>query len=157
MLVLGSKTADARIFLYQKTIVPSITYNLEMWTKLRKSDLEKLERIQSKALKQMFNLPQGTPYWGILAETGIWPLQSVVEYHRLMFVQKVVNDGDSLSAEIITDHDGMAAETWTSETKRIGRKYNLDMSLQKIKTIKKSEWKRKVKDGIKNDIAAQWQ
>ena len=48
-----------------------MTFNLEMWTKLRKSDLECLERIQSKALKQMFNLPQGTPYWGILAETGI--------------------------------------------------------------------------------------
>ena len=86
----------------------------------------------------MFDLPQGTPYWGMLAETGIWPLQSAVEYHRLMFYQKALTDVDSLSAKIIEDQDEMAAETWTSETKRIGRKYNLDMTIQNIKRKKKS-------------------
>ena len=124
---------------------------------MRRSDLERLERIQSKALKRMFDLPQGTPYWGMLAETGIWPLQSAVEYHRLMFYQKALTDVDSLSAKIIEDQDEMAAETWTSETKRIGRKYNLDMTIQNIKRKKKSEWKRQVKEGIRNDIESQWQ
>ena len=61
-----------------------------------------------------------------------------------MFIQKALTDSDSLSAKIIKDHDGMAAETWTSETKRIGRNYHLDMTIGKIKDQKKSEWKRKV-------------
>ena len=154
---LGCKTTDARIFLYQKTVVLSITYNLEMWTKLRICDQERIERVQSKAIKQMFNLPQGTPYWGLLAETGIRPIQSIIEYHRMMFFHKVLNGGDSLSADIIRSHDELATETWTSETKKIGKKYNLDMTIQKIKNIKKSEWKRQVKDKIKCNIEEQWQ
>ena len=74
-----------------------------------------------------------------------------------MFYQKALTDGDSLSAKIIEDHDEIAAETWTSETKRIGRKYILDMTLQNIKRKKKSEWKRQVKEGIRKDIESQWQ
>ena len=70
----------------------------------------------------MFYLLQGTRYWGMLVETGIWPLQSVVKYHSLMSYQKALIDGD------------------------IGRTYNLDMILQNIK--KKSEWKRQAKEGI---------
>ena len=91
---LGRYSADSKLLMYEKTVVPSVTFNLEMWTKLREKDWERLEKVQARALKLIYCLPQGTPYWGILEETGVWPLRAVVEYHRLMFLQNVINSDD---------------------------------------------------------------
>ena len=48
---LGICASEARILIYEKCIVPSITFNLEMWTKIKEKGWERIERIQSKALK----------------------------------------------------------------------------------------------------------
>ena len=95
---LGQCATEAKL-IYEKTVVPSISYNLEMWTKMREKDWERLERVQAKVLKRMLGLPKATPYWGILAETGIWPIKAIVQYHRLMFYQDVMTSEETRLAK----------------------------------------------------------
>lgn len=45
-------------------------------------DIEELEKVQGKALKKIFKLPDSTPYYGILLETGMCPMYERVLYKR---------------------------------------------------------------------------
>ena len=99
---LGKFSTQARITLYERTIVPVMTFNLEVWTKLRKKDWERLEKIQAMNLKKMLSLPSSTPYWGLLAELGIWPIQDRINYHRLMLFENILNsDEERLAKKVI--------------------------------------------------------
>ena len=75
---IGKLSTEAQLLMYEKTVTPSLVFNLEVWTKISEEEWIKIERIQAKALKKILNLPNGTPYWGLLKETGIWPLQMKV-------------------------------------------------------------------------------
>ena len=60
-----------KLYLYEHVGLNTIFYNMVLWNELRKKDYEKLESIQSKALKKIFGLSPAAPYWGILIETGL--------------------------------------------------------------------------------------
>jgi len=71
---IGELSTDARLLIYEKTAVPTILYNLEVWTQINQRTMERIERIQAKIIKRILELPESTPYWGLLKETGIWPI-----------------------------------------------------------------------------------
>ena len=52
---------------------------MEMASNMRKeeSESERLEKMQGRALTRICGLPASTPYWGILAELGVYPLEFV--------------------------------------------------------------------------------
>ena len=61
----GKVEIEAKKLVYKAQIIPAVFYNLEAWTNLRKSDWERIERIQAKIIKGLFfGLPKNTPYWG---------------------------------------------------------------------------------------------
>ena len=78
----GKVSTEAMILMYERTILPAVLYNLEVWTKWRKSDWEELERIQATTLKSMLHLPKTTPYWGILNELGMWTMKARLIYKK---------------------------------------------------------------------------
>ena len=71
---LGRMSTEGRLIICERTVVPAMTYNLETWTKIWRKEWEQLEKIQGKILKRLLELPETTPTWGILKETGIWPI-----------------------------------------------------------------------------------
>ena len=44
----GCLSTSIQLMLYDKTILPTITYNLETWNNWRKKDWKKLEQLQAK-------------------------------------------------------------------------------------------------------------
>ena len=80
----GEMSTEILLFLYEKTIVPAVIYNLEVWTNWRKSDWDNLERVQAEALKNLLRLPKSTPNWGLIKELGIWPLKERIIYKKFM-------------------------------------------------------------------------
>lgn len=90
-----------------------------MWTKLRQKDWDRLERIQAKILKRILEIPSSTPYWGILTETGIWPIRAVVDYHRMIFFQNAMTSDERLAKQIIKGQREVDGENWTKETKNM--------------------------------------
>ena len=83
----GKLSSSIQLLMYERTILPAITYNLESWSYWRKSDWESIERIQADALRSMFRLPSSTPYWGLIGETGLWSVRACVDYKTFMLLQ----------------------------------------------------------------------
>ena len=62
---------DARVQkLYEKIIIPTLTYNLEI-ARINEWEYEEIERMQAKCLGSIYRVLRSTPYWRILNETGI--------------------------------------------------------------------------------------
>ena len=92
----GEMSTEITIFMYEKTIVPGILYNLMKW---RKKDWQKLERIQGEALKILLKMPTSTPYWGLLGELGMWTMEGRIQYKQMMLLQNVLTSKDDRLAK----------------------------------------------------------
>ena len=90
---IGELSTDARLLIYEKTAVPTILYNLEVWTQINQRTMERIERIQAKIIKRILELPESTPYWGLIKETGVWPMEQRIKYQRLMLYENMVKSG----------------------------------------------------------------
>ena len=63
---------------------------MEAW-KLSKAEIQKLQKMQGKALKRIFSLPITTPYTGLIIETGVWPAEQRINYSSLMLYHNIIN------------------------------------------------------------------
>ena len=151
----GQMSTSVQLLLYEKTVIPSLTYNLEGITYWRKGDWALLERIQGKLLKYLLKMPESTPYWGLLNELGIWPLQDVINYKKFMLYQNIItSEEDRLCKKVIkTQKEYNMEGSWYMELEKTSQGYNI--GLKEAETKKKSEWKKTVKRKIKDSIIRQ--
>lgn len=47
-------------------------------------------------LNRLLELPESTPIWGILKETGIWLIKEQVVYQRMMFLRDLLISKDEI-------------------------------------------------------------
>jgi hypothetical protein len=119
----GPMSTAVQLFLYEKVIVNSITHNLAGVTYWRKSDIESLEKVQGKLLKLLLKLPDSTPYWGLLNELGLWPLEDVINYKKLMLLQNLMASNDSRTTKKLIAYQkkyGIEA-SWYVSVDKIGK------------------------------------
>ncbi len=69
----------------------TLTYGMEMWTNFTKQDINQMESIHKSLLTGIFEVEGSTPYWGLIAETGIWPLMQTISYKKFMLLHKIIN------------------------------------------------------------------
>ena len=60
-------------------MVPTVFASIESWGVIKENEMKKLEGIQYKMLKGVLEQKATTPCWGIIAETGIWPVKNRIE------------------------------------------------------------------------------
>ena len=60
--------------LYEKVVLPTITHTMESTTNMTNLEIQEMELIQGKMLREIFNVPPSTPYWGLPIELGMMPL-----------------------------------------------------------------------------------
>jgi hypothetical protein len=53
----GTYEIEGKKLVYESQIAPCIFYNIEVWTNLRKADIEKLKSIQGQILRRVYGLP----------------------------------------------------------------------------------------------------
>ena len=144
----GYLSTQIQLMLYENTVLPALLHNLENWSDWRKKDIEHLERIQATCLKQIFNMPTSTPYWGMLVELGMWDMESRLVYSKMMILHNFKNTNkDRLATEVINQQEKFnIEESWYGRLKKISEEYSIDLS--KATEMSKSEWKKMVKDMI---------
>ena len=149
---LGKMSTAARLLIYERTGVPTMTFNMETWTKIESSEMERLEKVQGKVLKHLLQLPTTTPTWGVLKETGIWTIQMQITYQRLMLYQNLItSDEERLGRRLIeAQEEEEWDEGWMGETKKIARK--IGIRLEEAKDMKKSKWKKELKTKIREEL-----
>ena len=148
----GRMSTEVQLLMYERTVLPAMIYNLEVWTNWRKSDWEQLERIQNDALKEILQLPKGTAGWGLRKELGLWPLKERIVYKKLMMYQQMMNaTTERLCTKVVKEQKRMKYEKcWYSELEEDAKTYGVD--LEQVEEKKKSEWKKMVKERINGEV-----
>ena len=144
----GQLAIQVRLFLYITVAIPTVFTNIETWSRVSNKEMEQLERIQKDMLTSLLELPPGTPYRGILAETGIWPIEQLFEYRRITKLKNILDsENKRLLKEIIEDQiQDTFRGCWTEQTKEICKKYGL--SIEHIRETPAQ----KLKNDLKKDI-----
>jgi hypothetical protein len=147
---IGKMEFQGKLFVYEHLIIHSLFYNVEAWSNLRKSDKDMLEVLQGRVLKGIFGLPRSTPYWGILYELNLLPVNLLILYRKLMVYHMLVNSDDSRVAKrVILEQEEMEQDRcWYAELKDDARGIEIDLCRKLVEKVSKSRWKRKVKKAI---------
>ena len=61
------RDVQIKLKLFNTILYPKIFFNCETWTNIRKTDLQKLNKIELDGVKRILSLPISTPGMGILA------------------------------------------------------------------------------------------
>ena len=139
---------QVRVQIFQSTVIPTIYHDIEAWSKISQKDIEKLDKIQKTVLTSTLELPSSTPYLGILSELGVWPIEQLVDYKRIMLLNQILNSKDSRFLKEIIEEQIRDTFTgcWYEQTKEICDKYNI--GLQLIKGLSKTKLKNIMKSRI---------
>ena len=124
--------------------MPSVLYNVEAYPVLKKEESKELEKIQHSILTQLLELPDSTPYVGILMETGMWKMEERVNYRKLMLYHRIVNSDDGRTIKKILEHQKRYDRegTWYHDVKRLCIMYGIKGD---VSNTLKSQWKRRLK------------
>ena len=83
-------------------MLPTITYNMESTTNMTNKEMEDMEMIQGKMLRKIYNVPPSTPYWVLLIELGMKPIEYIIHSKRKMLYHNIINTKTKrLSKDII--------------------------------------------------------
>ena len=109
-LAIGAKrqvrTEEIRVKLklFELCLMPVILHELAAWGKILKREIEEIERMQSKALKQLLQVPISTSTAGVLMETGIWPPKEYLHYSTMMLYHSTINsDEEHIAKNIVKE------------------------------------------------------
>ena len=121
-----------------------MTHNMELATNMSRREYQELEKVQSKALKLLYSMPQSTPYWGMLSELGLKPLEYEVHYKRLMLFHNIQNSSDKRIAKQVIEQQRKykIPNCFYEEIMNSARKLEIEPD---VTNMKKSEWKKRVK------------
>ena len=78
---------EIQIELFDKTIKPILLYSCELWGM---GNLDIIERVQLKFLKQILHLKKSTPSFMVYGELGIFPLTIEIKTRIITFWSKLV-------------------------------------------------------------------
>ena len=88
---------DVMIDMFDKMIVPILTYGCEVWGF---TDADIANRLQLKFLKIIFRLRRSTPSYMVYGETGVYPIDVTIKNRIINFWMKLVSNenGSKLSS-----------------------------------------------------------
>ena len=125
---------------------------MELTTNMSSREYKELEKLQSKAIQMLYGMPQSTPYWGMLFELGLNPLEYEVHYKRLMLYHNLENSSDKRVAKQVVRQQNKyhMASCFYSEILKNTEK--IEFKLLDARQVKKSTWKQQVKKKVKQKV-----
>ena len=96
-----AESIRVQLELYDKCAYPAISYGIHACCRLKKNEINELEKIQRTLLRRIFNLPQSIPYAGVLIETKMRPMENRINYATLMYYHSAMNSEKRLVKETV--------------------------------------------------------
>ena len=148
----GKLALEVRQKIYETVVVPTLYANVETWSEISDKEAKELENMQLRILRGMFELPMCTPYWGIIAESGVWPIRKKIEYKKIMLFQNIIqSDEKRLAIEIIEDQlRSPYGKCWANSIREICEKY--EIKIEEIREWSKRTLKKEIKERINKQI-----
>ena len=154
---IGKFAIAARIRIYKRIIVSTLYHNVEAWSNITKTDMMELENMQKKIVRGMCEMRRSTPYVGLLAELGIWPVEQLIQYKQVMLLHNIITSKDGrLIKEIIEDQIVHPWEgCWYEGVEVTCRTYGV--TVDEIRKWSKHKCKKEMKTRIREKIESDFQ
>ena len=153
----GNADTSVRLLLLEIVVKPTLLSNTETWVNITNEELKAVNKGHYAVLRKVFEQKKSTPYYGILMEIGSWPYSYVIVYKRLMYFHHLMHSDERRTTRkiILNQMKGIGkGKTWYGNGVQPWlTKLNMDDLEDDIMDIKKSEWKRKLKEEIENCVA----
>ena len=75
----GKEDIRVKLKLFDTCLMTALTYGMEAWVNIRSVEIKDIQKMQSKALKRIFQLPVLTTFIGIIMERGTWPAEQKIQ------------------------------------------------------------------------------
>ena len=149
----GERFLAVRLQLYESCVLPSMLYGLETWHQHMKSEIRNLEKMQAKALHLLLGMPHSTPYVGLLSELGIWRMEEMLDYRRIMLLQNLLQSDDRRLCKrvIINQREDEEEGTFYQTTKEKMDIYKIEAT--QIENMSKNQLKKIIKTEINKKMA----
>ena len=144
----GDTYVNVRLKQYEACIIPSLLYNLEGWNRLSRKELKELEKIQATTLCTLLQLPSTTPYLGLLNELGIWKIEERLMYRKIMLFHNIYNSPESRLVKRVVMEQEKSEENDTFYADVEDMAGNLNINMEIVKELTKSQLKKLVKRQI---------
>ncbi len=120
---------------------------MEAWNHLNKSEYDSLEKAQGMVLRRLLDLPQSTPYNGILCEFGIWKVKYTIYYRKIMLYHSIMHSDERrpIKKVVLSDERNEEEDTFWYDAKKMMEELNITGD---IKTMKKSKLKKEIKSKV---------
>ena len=143
---------QVRFKIYETVVVPTVFANIETWGAIQENEMKELEGIQYKMLRGMLEQKITTPYWGLIAKSGIWPVKNRTEYKKIMLFHNIVTSNEKrLVKDVVEDQIRKPYRgCWGESVVEICRKY--DLNPEEIRLWTKQKLKKEIKGKIRKDI-----
>ena len=135
----GVESIRVQLELYDKCACPEISYGIHAWGRLKKNEIDELEKIQGTLPRGIFNSPPSTPYAGVLIKTGMWPMIDRINYSTLMYYHSIMNSEKRLVKEIVIQQEQKHLPNTFSAGKIVGfrdhikiNKKNKEIGMEKV-------------------------
>ena len=101
-------------------------------------------------ITSLFELAKSTPYWGIIAETAIWPILQTTDYQKFMLLHNMLNSEDTKISKkvLLSQARNQYPNCCSSEMLQAADDYQLDISTIRLRKIRKSDWKKEAEENI---------
>ena len=151
----GKAATMVRLMLMEVVIKPTLLANTETWCKVGEKEANEWKKWQYMVLRVLMEQKKGTPYWGIIAETGSWPYKYIVMYKMFMFVHNLVNSDESRIARKILMEQSKTTinnNNYYNTIRKAAEKLGVDVGIKQLEKVKKSSWKTTLKKAINKQI-----
>ena len=110
--------------------------------------------VDKELITLLFEVAKSTPYWGIIEETAIWPILQTIDFQKLMLLHNMLNSEDTKISKkvLLSQARNQYPNCWYSEILQAADDYQLDISTKWLQKIRKSDWKKEVKENVTKRI-----
>ena len=149
---IGHYALPTRLKIYTSVVIPTAFHNMETWSRVSKKELERLESIQSRIVRAICGQIKSTPYFGLLAEIGMWPVEQQLHYRKILLYHNIrTSREDRLVKEIIEDQVKSPWKgCWIEGLNEICMMY--DLGTEEIVKWSKQKCKQEVKERIQSRL-----
>ena len=146
----GKMSTQVRLKILETVVMPTILHGTEIFTNITKQEYEGIEKLQKKLLVGTFEVEESTPYWGMLSESGIWPIHQMIHYKKFMAYHWFITSNNSRLAKqvLLSQANSGLPNCWYAELETIAKEYGIDVKIETASKKVKSKWKKEIKEKI---------
>ena len=149
---LGRFKISVALLLYRSLFLSTVLFNSQAWSKMRKKDLEQLQRLQSKFLKRIVGVPYSTCNSFTFLELGVLPIEYEIDKRRLMYLHRILNldidDPVYLMFQNMRTLSVAGEHNWWTDMEKVLKRYDIAVSLDEIQCMGKDAFRGMVKKAV---------